>query len=404
MTSTLKKITPFLILIATIKAPLLFTIFIGLGILTLVELYFIENPYVLSGHFSMLVYLIWQVAVGSILYLKAKNKPTKRFYTFLTCILIVGGVQAFLIGTKDQLVSSYQSGQTFDSDLLYTVSFLNYLNTLATFYIPYFLTIILRQHEVSETKMEWKTYVWFLFAFIGVWDLQPRIRQVLLPHHTLQRYSSGTKKIAVLLFFVYIVAFIIIASIVSWRQINKWTTNDPTQYLTETTKLSLAEERELESLVESLKTLSDDEIEQVILEFTITKVYEDDFQGRQALKRLPVGYQRVFATMILEGEVNNGGFNQYFFNDSRNYVDEAYEAYLALGLLEHAQLVKDAVDLYADEIELHNKTKNEGTIEAFMESYQVTKLGELDNIFYELPDASETRKEYIRNNYQDFVN
>src|ERR1700684_3967679 len=55
---------------------------------------------------------------------------------------------------------------------------------------------------------------------------------------------------------------------------------------------------------------------------------EDDYE---LVRQTPKSAQFFWAMRLLESEVNNGGFEQYFWNSSCTLADVALEAYKAIG-------------------------------------------------------------------------
>jgi hypothetical protein len=118
------------------------------------------------------------------------------------------------------------------------------------------------------------------------------------------------------------------------------------------------------------------------------------------------GLKIVHATSIVEDEVANGGFNQYFWNTDGKYADEAVKGYKALGANKHADLVARAIKIWQSEKAQQDAYKAEGTKEAFSKSYKDTKLNGLDQPFYKLESAENTvklRVKYARSHPDDFV-
>ncbi len=160
-----------------------------------------------------------------------------------------------------------------------------------------------------------------------------------------------------------------------------------------------------EFTVEVLNGIPDDKIEQAIIDYIFEEVIGDDWEKEyDKVKSLSLGFQYVFATWTLEGEVNNGGFNQYFNNSTGQFAEEAYNGYLAFGSKEMAENVNGAVECLFDEFELFKKTKAADTLEAFMESYEESELDIWDDKFYDCSDdLSKLRLKYIRENIKEFV-
>jgi Domain of unknown function (DUF4375) len=70
-----------------------------------------------------------------------------------------------------------------------------------------------------------------------------------------------------------------------------------------------------------------------------------DKRGQRAyVAALTPGLRMLWSTYELDSEVFNGGFHQYFFNDSRYYVTMALDGLAMLGADEHRALLNRAID------------------------------------------------------------
>ncbi len=106
----------------------------------------------------------------------------------------------------------------------------------------------------------------------------------------------------------------------------------------------------------------------------------------------------------MEAEVNNGGFNQYFWNPSGEFALEAVEGLNAIDAKKSADLLKNAINIAIKEFPEMKKFRKKGTLEAFSESYKQTDLNVLDNVFFKYEEnLSKLRIKYIRNNSQLFI-
>jgi hypothetical protein len=101
--------------------------------------------------------------------------------------------------------------------------------------------------------------------------------------------------------------------------------------------------------------------------------------------------------------VNNGGFNQYYYNTDDRFASDAVAAFEYFGAAEHAVLMREANAIRAGEAASLKKYKDVGTIEAFSESYEHSKLGPLDDRFYKLGEnLSQLRVARIRATPEQF--
>ena len=60
------------------------------------------------------------------------------------------------------------------------------------------------------------------------------------------------------------------------------------------------------------------------------------------------GQRAVYALWIVDGEVNNGGFDQFFFNSSGSLMDEAIEGADLIGAKKNAAILREAADTFSD--------------------------------------------------------
>lgn len=156
---------------------------------------------------------------------------------------------------------------------------------------------------------------------------------------------------------------------------------------------------------ETLTSISDDDLEQAISDYTWSKVTEaEDFH--QALLNLPDGLAAFYYLDELQGEVDNGGYNQYFFNTNGDHVESTRWALNLLGF-------KKLTDNYEKAVSIWTKEKNDpqlqalyesGTLEDFSESYKHTDLNQCDDEFYALSEEIGAAKiEFVRANPTLFV-
>lgn len=89
---------------------------------------------------------------------------------------------------------------------------------------------------------------------------------------------------------------------------------------------------------EILKQIPDEDLLQAIFDYICDEVIQNDWKNAYTkVKALPKGFQHIYSLWVLEGEVNNGGFNQYFFNSSGQFVDEAYDGCIAIGAAKNSR-------------------------------------------------------------------
>lgn len=64
----------------------------------------------------------------------------------------------------------------------------------------------------------------------------------------------------------------------------------------------------------------------------------------EKIASLPLVYGYLYGTLILEGEVDNGGFQQYFENNGKDYAIFAIEGFKKINRNEHAILVQEGLN------------------------------------------------------------
>jgi hypothetical protein len=156
---------------------------------------------------------------------------------------------------------------------------------------------------------------------------------------------------------------------------------------------------------EIIAKIKDSELEQAIFDNISINMEGDSRDAREIVKSLTLGQQAIFITGIIEGEVNNGGFNQFYFNSSGQFADMGEEAFRTIGANKFADLVKQANSTY-NEIKDKLDKYDDGTIESFSKSYSNNPLNDLDERFYKLYNEeplTEIKIKYIRDNVKQFV-
>lgn len=106
---------------------------------------------------------------------------------------------------------------------------------------------------------------------------------------------------------------------------------------------------------------------------------------------------------VLEAEVNNGGYSQFYYNSSGQYYLHLPEALRRVGATQFADLTERANKVF--EIEKTTIFQNQST-DPFSESDKDDPLDPLDTEFYALyqtENLEQIQVEYIRNHKKEFV-
>jgi len=155
---------------------------------------------------------------------------------------------------------------------------------------------------------------------------------------------------------------------------------------------------------EDLENLDDIKLEFAISDALFEYIGDNYRNEYKKIKRLSKELQYFYATWSFEAEVNNGGFNQFFFNSSSQFLNECNEGLSYYLANEYLLLLEEAIRVYNHEIDLHNEVKLQGTIEAFSKSYEETDLNDIDEKFYKLGGSlTEFRAKMIRNNLESYL-
>lgn len=154
---------------------------------------------------------------------------------------------------------------------------------------------------------------------------------------------------------------------------------------------------------EVLAEIPDSEVELAIIDFIDCRVNLAGGHERKALDALSAGFRAVYSTWWVEAEVNNGGFNQYFWNSSGAFARDAVAGFDLIGLPRLARLLERAIAIREEDAPKIKRFKARDTLEAFSESYDDNRLNELDREFAALEaDISVTRIRFIRSNAELF--
>jgi hypothetical protein len=157
--------------------------------------------------------------------------------------------------------------------------------------------------------------------------------------------------------------------------------------------------------VDIIKNIKDENLEQAIIDNIQTKFKKDFSNEEEVVRSLSEGQKAIYVTWILEAEVNNGGFNQFYFNSSGQLADLGQDAFKTIGAIQFASLVGRADSIY-DATKEDLEKYNDGTIESFSKSYDKNPLNDLDDKFYKLykdEPLNQIKIKYIRDNIKEFV-
>ena len=107
-----------------------------------------------------------------------------------------------------------------------------------------------------------------------------------------------------------------------------------------------------------------------------------------------------YITQILEMEVNNGGFDQFFFNSSGDLANEVVRAFLEIGAVKTAEICKKAISIFGAEVPT-NRDERQDFLDEHEELEEI--LGECDDAFFAYEeDLDALNYAYVINNKPSF--
>lgn len=122
----------------------------------------------------------------------------------------------------------------------------------------------------------------------------------------------------------------------------------------------------------------------------------------QEIERLTESQKTVLIVENLEREINNGGFNQFFFNSSGQFAQETVTALRSIKAFETADIVSKSISVWPNQEVPKDWTKRQEILEAISEQADVV-WNECDEEFYKYQDNIVTLLlEYVKSNKSDF--
>lgn len=138
-----------------------------------------------------------------------------------------------------------------------------------------------------------------------------------------------------------------------------------------------------------LAEVPDEDVAAKIQDFALWKIGGDFEKEEEVLASLAEGIRNLYVTRLLHFEVENGGFNQFYFNSSRKFFLVAPAALEYFGAHELADIVRKANAVRASEAKWMRVITRIRTIESFMESYKHTRLRPLDEQYWQRAESLE---------------
>ena len=131
----------------------------------------------------------------------------------------------------------------------------------------------------------------------------------------------------------------------------------------------------------NLTQIRDEDLERTLLEFITAKLRANPDHAMQVFASLPKGFKVIYATWLVESEVMNGGFHQYFWNPSSEFAEITAPALQAIGDPVAADIMIQALKTANAELPVMATYMKQGTLLAFSESAKRSALKVYDAPF-----------------------
>ncbi|NCU05033.1 MAG: DMP19 family protein [Chitinophagaceae bacterium] len=120
------------------------------------------------------------------------------------------------------------------------------------------------------------------------------------------------------------------------------------------------------------------------------------------LDRLTEPQKHFFFNQNLEREINNGGFNQYFYNSSGDYAHETLTSLQSIGANKTAVILRQAIDQFPNSTVPKDRQERQNVLEQIED--KANEVWEnLDQKFYAYEDdLTELNLEYVEQHRNSF--
>lgn len=154
-----------------------------------------------------------------------------------------------------------------------------------------------------------------------------------------------------------------------------------------------------------INTTAKDNLLQVVFDNLSMKQPKDYEKEYKTVMSWNKSRQAIYMIWVLETEVNNGGYNQFYFNSSGQFYKHLPDALKFVGANKFADLTDRANSTFEKEnpkITQHQ----DGTLEGFSKSYDDNLLKKLDDEFYKLykiENLQHIQVEFIKKHKIEFI-
>jgi len=134
-----------------------------------------------------------------------------------------------------------------------------------------------------------------------------------------------------------------------------------------------------------------------VYEVIVGKVDPNEWPNYSKLSQLE---QNILMIVDFEGQINNGGFDQYYFNSYGDNAVATVNALIEIGAKETADILSKSFKVFPNGKPSEIRAKRQTQLDALTKTQQ-DYLDKLDDEFYEYPnDLSQLLTKYITTNVQ----
>lgn len=135
---------------------------------------------------------------------------------------------------------------------------------------------------------------------------------------------------------------------------------------------------------------------------TIDNFINSSLTSGDDLSHLTESQKNFYYIQELEREVNNGGFNQYFYNSGGDYAHQTISALNAIGANKASKILQSAINEFPNHQVPKDRASRQSLLSKIEKEAQI-KWDKLDEEFYKYPDdLSRLNIIYIKKNQKDF--
>lgn len=154
----------------------------------------------------------------------------------------------------------------------------------------------------------------------------------------------------------------------------------------------------------TLRSITDEDLSFAISWYVAEQMRTSGLFQADVLQQEALATRDVYLTIILEDEVFNGGFNQYFWNLPSELLAPTALALDRIGAKRTAGTFRAALQQGEAKAGMRERLDAVGTLEAFSESYEHSQLEPLDERFVaEADDLRAKRTAFVRANETAFL-